>query len=497
MTERPGNLQDSYAQLPYESNPHPDSHPDRLATIAYLSGFESPPPVQSCRVLELGCASGGNLIPAAEAMPGATFVGIDLAPNQIADGKAIIDTLGLRNVRLEAMSVTDIPPDFGEFDYIIAHGLYSWVPPEVQQSILQTCKRHLASRGVAYISYNTYPGWRLRGTMRDLILYRLEDLPAEISLRERLDLARAFVYTIAEAAGAHDMEYPRLMRNEAKNVLRMPDSYVAHEYLESWHEPLYFRQFAARIAEHGLAYLGDARGNKTAFLAASHLKNQWPDLPSNDRVRFEQCIDFASGRQFRRSLVVHAESGGNFGLRADRLMDCYLTAGAFPPAGVPVDLSPGAPIVFNTADKGIHTITDPEVKVALLALAEAFPLPLQFNEIWSRTRAALNVPSNDPARDELSRILLLLLGSNSLEARLTPPAFIKQITPRPIASPLARWQAANGQLVHSRRHRVVRNLTDADRSLLPRLDGSYDSTSADPSARESLQRLAHHALIIG
>src|SRR5262249_29590623 len=160
----------SYDDVPYDSHPIWVTHPDHLAVIATLAGMR-PAPVEHCRVLELGCASGGNLIPMAVALPESQFVGIDLSPAQVADGQATIAALGVRNVTLEAQSILDLDESIGTFDYIVCHGVYSWVPPAVQDGILAVFARHLAPQGVAYVSYNTHPGWHLRGMVRDMMLF--------------------------------------------------------------------------------------------------------------------------------------------------------------------------------------------------------------------------------------------------------------------------------------------------------------------------------------
>jgi cyclopropane fatty-acyl-phospholipid synthase-like methyltransferase len=146
----------SYDEVPYESHPFPQTHPDRLATIATLLGLR-PPPVQRCRVLELGCAAGGNLIPMALGLPQSSFVGIDLSAVEVAEGQQLIAQLGLKNVQLRHLSILDAGPDLGRFDYILCHGVYSWVPTAVQDKILDVCKHNLSPHGVAYVSYNTLP----------------------------------------------------------------------------------------------------------------------------------------------------------------------------------------------------------------------------------------------------------------------------------------------------------------------------------------------------
>ena len=121
----------AYDELPYLRLPFPQTHPGRLAAQARLFGVTAPP-VATCRVLELGCASADNLVPMAVAAPAARFVGIDLSARQIDEGRATIAALGLTNIELVAADIMAIDASFGTFDYIVAHGVYSWVPPDVR-----------------------------------------------------------------------------------------------------------------------------------------------------------------------------------------------------------------------------------------------------------------------------------------------------------------------------------------------------------------------------
>ena len=143
-----------YDESPYASYPYPQSQPNRLATIATLFGMK-PQSIHDCRVLELGCASGGNLIPLAVALPGSRFVGIDLSGRQVEQGQQVVSTLGLKNVELSCRSILDVTPELGQFDYIICHGVWSWVPADVREKILTICRDQLSPQGVAYVSYNT------------------------------------------------------------------------------------------------------------------------------------------------------------------------------------------------------------------------------------------------------------------------------------------------------------------------------------------------------
>src|SRR6516165_12727057 len=104
------DIQESYDAVPYESLPFNETHPDRLAALATLFGM-SPAPAERCRVLELGCASGGNLIPMAVALPGSSFVGVDLSPRQIADGNEVVRALNLSNIELRSLDIRTIGAD--------------------------------------------------------------------------------------------------------------------------------------------------------------------------------------------------------------------------------------------------------------------------------------------------------------------------------------------------------------------------------------------------
>ncbi|MGD2077581.1 MAG: class I SAM-dependent methyltransferase, partial [Chloroflexota bacterium] len=187
-------LEVSYDDLPYPSLSYGQTHPDRLAAMATLSGLESAP-VDRCRYLDIGCAVGGNLLPMAEVLPGCEFVGIDNAAKQIETGRQYVAELGLNNVHLEHMDVLDVPESLGKFDYIVAHGFYSWVPVEVRDELLALIRRHLSPHGVAYVSYNTYPGWYLLRSIRDGMMLRTRHISDP---RERAEAGKEIVKFLAK-----------------------------------------------------------------------------------------------------------------------------------------------------------------------------------------------------------------------------------------------------------------------------------------------------------
>ena len=207
-------LQASYDEFPYLSLAFPQSHPDRLATIGRLLGL-SPPAVDECRVLEIGCASGGNLIPMATASPRSRFVGIDLSAVQVRQGAADIAGLGLGNIELVQADLREFAADQGVFDYIIAHGVYSWVPSDVQHKLLDVCARQLSPNGIAYVSYNTLPGWNMRGIIRDAMRYHTRQFP---DARSRVRQARATLDFMVQAMEGAQSPYALMLRSEAEQL---------------------------------------------------------------------------------------------------------------------------------------------------------------------------------------------------------------------------------------------------------------------------------------
>ena len=156
MSSNPSR-RDPYDALPYVSMPITYSQPALLAAQAHLRGIDAPP-AETASVLEIGAASGGNIIPLAVRYPRAHFHGVDLAAAHVEIGRRSITELGLSNVTLEQGDIVDA--DFGgrHFDYIICHGVFSWAPPEAQRAILKVCTETLSDTGVAAISYNVFPG---------------------------------------------------------------------------------------------------------------------------------------------------------------------------------------------------------------------------------------------------------------------------------------------------------------------------------------------------
>jgi len=463
----------TYDKVPYESFPFPDTHPDRLATLGHLFGLR-PPQLGNCRVLELGCASGGNLIPMALSMPDAEFVGIDLSTVQISDGQRAIGELGLTNIRLLAMSITEIDESLGQFDYILTHGVYSWVPNEVQEKILSICARQLTNNGVAFVSYNTLPGWRMRGMIRDAMRFhamQFEDPSV------RVGQARGILDFLAKWVPSEKNAYGMLLQSELDILRNAADCYILHEHLEDINEPIYFHEFIERAGRHQLQYLAEA---DISTMLASNLP---PDISDTlvriapDVIRQEQFMDFLRNRTFRQTLLVRNEHAILRTLTPERVTALWVSANLLPSnENTP---SSSQQSVFQGPKGGMVASSNAVTKAAFQILAECWPGRLLFSDLLSKAKERLGRSGNDHSEEHglsaesilASDILQCHLGG-LVELHSCPAPFVAHAGVLPKASPLAQWQVRNklDQLT-TLRHEIVK-VDEGVGKFLKLLDGT-------------------------
>jgi len=463
----------SYDRVPYESFPFSETHPERLAVSAHLFGIQAPP-LTDCSVLELGCAAGGNLIPMAVSMPDARFVGVDLSAVQVAQGQKIIDDLGLGNIRLIAGSITDIDASLGQFDYILCHGVYSWVPDAVQDKILQICGTQLCDDGVAYVSYNTLPGWRMRGMIRDLMRYHAMqfDDPGQ-----RVAQARAILDFLAKWIPSENNAYGMMLQTELKGLKNAADYYILHEHLEDINEPIYFHEFARRAGAHGLQYLAEA--NFASMLASNFPAEVSQTLATiaSDVIRQEQFIDFMRNRTFRQTLLVNGHHAVDRSVAPARVVDLWVSA-SLAPVQPGADLGSTQEALFQRADGGRVVTPNPVTKAALTLLSQHWPARFSFTELLTRATVLLGPTTRMSANNTLTPVevlssdLLQCFTAGLLEFHPGPAPFAVRPGNRPEVSPLARWQARQGYpYVTNLRHEIT--LVDSDAAHLIRLiDGT-------------------------
>ena len=496
----------SYDLAPYPRLSHYFCQPARAATVAHLWGL-TPPSVEGCRVLEVGCASGGNLIPLAVAFPESEFVGVDASGRQVMDGREDIAHLGLKNVSLHPMSLEAIDAAFGKFDYILAHGLYSWVPAPVRDRLMAICSENLTPQGVAYISYNTYPGWHSMEALRRMMLYyvRRASEPAE-----RAAKALALLDFLASAADPAD--HYGVMLSWYNNLLRQAPSagaYVLHEHLEEVNEPLYFHEFAEHAARHNLQYLGDADFRMDFMTTLPKAKVEALLAMSHDLIELGQHMDFVRNRMFRQTLLVHADLPVSRRLGAARLHTLWVGSSSRPESRE-VELGPGATETFNGRDGSKLSTDHPLSKAAMVCLIQRWPAQIPFDGLVAKAQATLaevtgSAPaaSDDPEQIEvLAANLLQAFACSESLVQFFPcaPRFSLEAGPRPRASPWARLEAEAGADVTNLRHERI-NLDPLQRQLLRQLDGTRDRPALlaefEPRVLDAkLDELARSALLL-
>jgi methyltransferase-like protein/trans-aconitate methyltransferase len=454
------NPHESYEEVPYKGQAFVQTHPDRLATQARIFGM-NPAPVESCRVLELGCGDGGNLIPMALALPGSRFTGVDNAAGAVAEGEAALRELRLGNISLRCLDILEVPSDLGQFDYIIAHGVFSWVPPAVREKTLSLCHDLLAPQGVAYISYNAYPGGHLRETVREMMRFHVRAISEAES---RVQQALALMGFLAQGHPKEDA-YGALLREEQSSLAQRRPEGLYHDELAEFNTQFYFHEFIEGAARHGLQYLAEADyADMTDSVFAEPVTRALQQM--GDLIVKEQYLDFLKGRRFRQTLLCHAEVALDRDLDAARFMQFYVACQARPATPESDE--------FRT-DQGVTLTTNhPLARAALCELSEVWPAALAFREMAARAQARAQ---RDLAPEDLTFLGNLAwrgYSSGAIRLSVHPPAFATEVSARPVASPLARLQSRSGQVVTNLLQGSVRLEDDLTRRLVQMLDGTRD-----------------------
>ncbi|HAJ28077.1 MAG TPA: hypothetical protein DCG53_12685 [Syntrophus sp. (in: bacteria)] len=467
-----------YDHILYPGHSYRQTHPDRLATLATLLGMQ-PAPVDRCRVLELGCGSGANLIPMAWGLPGTECVGIDLAARPVAEGQTTIQELGLGNIQLHQLDLLDFPDTMGTFDYIIAHGLYSWVPPAVRNKLMAVCQKHLAAHGVAFISYNTYPGCHIRDMLREMMLYHVHNAPDSIT---KIHQAQALLKFLADSQTEPD-EYGRLLHKELERVMHYSAAHLFHDDLAEINQPLYFHQFMEHASSHGLQFLSEAE----YFMVQT---DQFPEHTvkvlnglEGNILGQQQYLDFLRCRRFRQTLLCHADLAIHFQVRPEQMADFYFSA---PTTAVSEasDISSPEEMEFHGDQGSRLKTTNPLAKAALQYLGSMWPQSVHFKEILTEALNSLGRARENEDEIELGAILQSGFGTGLVDVHLSPPRLVLEPGEYPMVSPVARMQAAMGDLFTTLRHRTVRLDDTLACQLVQMLDGTRTVASLTTQLRQ-------------
>jgi methyltransferase-like protein len=432
----------------------------------------SPAPVERCRVLELGCGDGGNLVPMAYGLPGSSFVGVDLAPSAIARGREVAHALALDNVELVCGDLTEVDRTWGAFDFIVAHGVYSWVPEPVGDRLLAICRANLAPHGVAFVSYNALPGGHVRTMLREMMRFDASDGDGP---HARVERARALLQGLADAH-AGSTGYRQLVAEQLEGAMARSDAALLHDDLAAVNRPVYFHEFAAHAGAHGLQYLAEAD------FFEMHAGVSSPDVLAaleerdDDILAREQYLDFLKCRMYRQTLLCHA----GVELRRDLALEVLAhlrVASPAEPAEPDADLRDRSVVEFR-GPKGAALRTDePLIKLALDRLRDDWPRSVAFGELAAHARGRAPDASGREETDAarlLGGTMLQAYAANLVQLHVHQPRFASAPGERPRASALARLQARTGDAVTTLLHTTIRIDDGAGRRLLTLLDGTRD-----------------------
>lgn len=456
----------SYDELPYEDNAYYHTHPSNLAVVATLCGL-NPPPVTNARVLELGCGTGFNLLAMAFSLPQAHFVGVDLSPKQIEHGQALIAKLKIDRIKLHALDVANLDPALGQFDYIIAHGLFSWVPAETRHAILKLCKCHLAPTGVAYLSYNTYPGWHTRTILREALQFHT---PPDGPLLEQVQKAKVAVEQMVKDLPDQDSHYAGFLRTEIEALRNDSDICVAHDLFELHNQPFHFIEFAGMANENGLRFVAEARFETNSFSQSPEMQKTLHQT-KGDLLRREQLHDFLRNRSFRQTLLCHhnvqptwspsLQTLGN--LRLHCQVELLSTA----------EEQGKVTEQFRLNKRNIIATADPILRGMLHILHDSWPRMVACKTMTTQLIARLGPNAFAPnTKPEVHIAQLILRGYTDHLWLLfaSEPPYASNAGKLPQACPLARHEAEKLSEVTNRLHRPVK-LNEDERKLLQLLDG--------------------------
>ena len=442
----------SYDRVAYPSVSHVDMHPATIAAVAALCGHAGTPR-RGYRVLELGCGSGANLMSMALAAPESDFVGTDLAPTAVEIASAVAKTAGLTNVRFEARDILAPGTPEGPFDYIIAHGVYAWGPPAGRARILPLGAELLAPEGVAAISYNVRPGCHIRQVIRDQLLHATRGIADP---GEKLKRARDFLKYQIEGWNVGD-PYCAALRLEAEAALKRDPGVLYHDELGDWFDPQMLSEVVAAARAAGLDYLCDSHisfmGEALFPGRATEAARRWT---GGDWVGFEQMLDFTGMRRFRRSVFTRAGKVGDRAFHPSRLAG--LCADAELAAETPDAQKPGIATFRGPRDEEVD-VSSPDIAALLRSLGENFPNAIDLTAYSTR--------------EALPQDLLEVLVSGVVTPRTRPLNCTAAPGARPLASSLARAQAARGETrVAAIKGGAARLADDGIKAFLMLLDGT-------------------------
>lgn len=479
----------SYDDFPYPSMPLPNTRPEHLRTIGKIFGM-TPPPLEEARILELGCSSGENLFHFALNFPKAKLVGIDLSKTQIENGKKKLLELGLKNLELLNISINEIDKSFDKFDYIICHGVFSWVPEKIREKILDITKNNLTPNGIAYISYNALPGWNMQNTIKDMMRFHSSLFEGA---QEKLTQSVLFLDFISEALNNNKTPYSNFLENELGSIKKQNPIHILHEYLLEDNKAFYFNDFINKAKKHGLAYLGDSSipGMYSQNLG-DKISNKLVEVV--DIVESEQYMDFFTNRKFRSTLLCHDHIQLHHNtISLDIFDESFI--GALVNSAIllrDANLDNNTNIEFTILDiygtTNTLSTSSKVIKAMLYTLMANVGYPVSIHDMINSIIKKLNGSITfEIARKEILQNLPHLIFCGLIDISFSSPLYINKIFDKPKVSKLVRYEASQCQEWVTNQYNTSVKISAFSMLALRYMDGKY-------TLEEILDKLVDHVV---
>ena len=233
-------------------------NPAWLVFAMAQKGF-APPNHEKFNYCELGFGQGFGTNLFAALYPQGEFWATDFNPSHACQAEFLANQVGGNNVHFFDQSFEEfLDTETPQFDFIVLHGIYSWIGRKNQEIIVEILRRKLKFGGAVYISYNTLPGWVATMPLQKLMLEYAEQ--SKEPTINRIDKTVTFIEKLKKLNAGFFKANPAL-EDQVNQILKFRNSgsnYLVHEYFTKHWQPLYFFEVAQHLAEAKLTFATSA-----------------------------------------------------------------------------------------------------------------------------------------------------------------------------------------------------------------------------------------------
>lgn len=440
-----------YDEFPYYGYPFDYTRPENLKSVGRLFNIKAPK-LEKARILELGCSDGGNIFRFADEYPKSYTLGVDLSKTQIDLAQKTLKETGLKNIEFKHMSITDLDESYGKFDYIICHGVFSWVPEFVRDGIFEVSKKLLNKNGLVFVSYNTLPGWNMMNTIKEMMLYHAKSFKTD---QDKVSQGKAILSFIQQSLEGQESAYAKFMKIAVNDLSKKEDQYIRHEYLEDDNVAFYFHEFVEKARAKGLEYVADTDVHRM-YTGNLPQKTMEKLTEVKDIVRTEQYIDFINNSPFRCTILTHRDTPISRNITNEQVeafnyfSDIYYAQDA--------NLQDDSEVEFINRKDQNRTMKSsaPVMKSILASLAQNIGNPLSFKEIIEYAHKLAPKISKDEIKANVLANFPRLIFSGMVKYLEDKPKSVFNISSKPKVSNLARQQVKEKK--HNGRHWITNSL---------------------------------------